>query len=293
MLDISVAVLGSGMTGLLAAKACDDIGVRMLEIFDFQRQNPRAGLHYLHDNCGMKLREGYVFNYVMGLEPGIDPYRAYSEKVYGNQAPENNSLKNLPCFSRVYSMFEAYGRLTTFFRWSMITGLSLDDIDYDEIADICRSYDLVISAIPASKVFPEGAFPSEKVGIEKGLPLNLVSRELPDNFVVYNIDKNEDWYRASKVFGMAYTEVIGEGDFQVTKVLDGVYENPYPNLLPVGRNGAWKKGLLAHEVYYQVLDHLRGRCRHGRQEFVGQHVEDPRPVQRAGAWQEDGGADTG
>jgi len=257
MHTISVAVLGSGMTGLLAAKACKDAGVRLLEIFNLQRENPRAGLHYLHDNCGMKLREAYVFNYVMGLEPGVDPYRAYSEKVYGEQAPNKNSLVNLPCFSRVYSMREAHMKLWNHFRWEFIEGLTMDDIGHSEISDLCKEHDLVISAIPAPRVFPDGLFPSEKVGIEKGLPLNLVSRELPDNFVVYNIDKNEDWYRASKVFGMAYTEVTGGGDFQVTKVLDGEYVNPYSNLLPVGRNGAWKKGLLAHEAYYQVLDYLR------------------------------------
>ena len=59
---MSVAIIGAGMTGLLAAKACMDKGI-MPTILSATKPNPGHGVRYLHDNCGLPLKPMYALRH--------------------------------------------------------------------------------------------------------------------------------------------------------------------------------------------------------------------------------------
>lgn len=251
---MKIAVLGSGITGLLAAKACIDCSINnKMAIFDIQRENPRAGLHYLHDNCNLPLKESYIQNIVIGIDKDsqLSPDYYYSVKLYDGKT-SSTSISTLQAYSKVYNMLEAYNVLHNSLAHLFVNcnNLTLN------VLNLCKTFDLVISTIPVNNIIPDGNYPSKMISVSYGLPVDLMLYNpiLSENFTVYNVDPNAEWYRASKVFGVTYTEFVDEniGDMKVTKVMDGTYENPIKNLVLIGRNGKWKKEEMAHHAYWEV-----------------------------------------
>lgn len=255
-----IAILGAGISGLLAAKACVDNGFEDIAIIDKDINQAKVGegLHYLHDNCGLLLDPQYLLNMVVGLKPGKDPSEQYARKIFNRGIPPTNSMQKLPCFTRIYDMRQAHQLL-----WERYKNVLFEtDVLADDLPSICRNFEVVISTIPTPIILPQGQYPCEIVYGKYGLPQNILGLESSEHITVYNVNEDEDWYRCSRVFGMEFTEVLKGGDFKLTKVLDGTYRNPYKNLILAGRYGQWKRGVLAHQVYYQVSGTLKTTLTH-------------------------------
>ena len=246
---MEVAILGAGMTGLLAAKALSELDIDFL-IFDKnpeQATSVKQGLHYLHDNCGLELEPNIVHNYVIGYNPGEKmPHEVYSEKL---GTPLNNSLVDLPAYNIIYDFNMAYHMLYAMFsRKIRNVTIGPEMLEY-----LLSKPDYTISTIPLCILFPEADCKFVEVQASRGKPPGLDGvMNFEENFVIYNLDKEDAWYRYSKIFGVEWAEVVEGGDFTIKKVVDTDFESPYDNIILLGRWGQWKRKFLAHHAYYEI-----------------------------------------
>lgn len=262
----TVAILGTGMAGLLAGKAVLELGMQPVLYDRDYSKKPLKGLHYMHDNCGMELPVLYINNYIVADDsrPDLTVGERYCLKVFGeiNETAKNNSIMTLPPSEEVYCMHTAYNQLYDMmyqhFHYEPV------DLTTETVWDLTDEFDAVVSTIPLNIVFPHMACKSEQVYCSQNFPQSLVNSELSQNCVVYNINENESWYRASRVAGTSWTEFVGKPEevpcFPINKLItEGVdveYVFQETGIILGGRYGTWNRKELAHDVYYRVLGFL-------------------------------------
>lgn len=259
----TIAILGTGMAGLLAGKAVLDLGMQPV-LFDREYSKKQLkGLHYLHDNCGMDLPLIYIQNYIVddGTRQDLTIGERYCLKVFGeiNETAKNNSIMTLPTTEEVYCMHTAYNQLYDLlqqhFHYEPV------DLTTQMVKDLSEEFDGVESTIPLKVVFPDTKCQSEIVYCSQKFPKSLINSELSQNCVVYNVNENEVWYRASRVAGVSWTEFVGEPDgvpcFPINKLItEGINVDKVFNdtgIILGGRYGTWNRKELAHDIYYRVL----------------------------------------
>ena len=241
------AIFGAGITGLLAAKAINDSG-GSFKIFDKSAPSQdSAGLHYLHRNCGLPLEKATICNVLVGAKSGVDPAEIYGRKIFGAEVQPSNSLMRLPAYNTIYDIRAAKDMLLEQYGGCV----ELTNINRDVAKVVCAEFDYVISTIPAFCLF-DGHFPRQGIYVSKSIPTGTGIPELFENFSMYNVGERDHWCRASRVFGQEYTESATSGEQMIYKVIDGIFENPFDNMMLVGRYGAWKRNYLAHMAYYDV-----------------------------------------
>jgi hypothetical protein len=248
-----VAILGAGMSGMVAAKALDDMSIGF-DIYDKLETNvsQQKGLHYLHGDVGLGLQPHRVKNFVTrDVKQQMPDYYTYSVKVWGAPIVLNNSMRNLPEDTIVYNFGEAYTMLSKKYDARIIK------LEYKPgmLSAFQSDYDLVISTLPLSIMFPEYKCESKTVWVKDQMPENV---ELNDFTVMYNIVEGVPWYRCSKIFGQVYTEYVDRQDdcFPVHKIITcKELQNDYIRLimnqrvLLVGRFAEWNRKRLAHQIY--------------------------------------------
>jgi len=249
---MKVAILGSGMSGLIAAKALVDEGIYDFNIYDkcVANVSQQKGLHYLHGSCNIPLDPHRLENLVVKPDNITEDISVqYSKKIWGNDKVLNNSLVNLLAETTVYNFRQAFEILMKRFE----NKIQKVNVNRDMIHMFQQEYDLIISTIPLQVLYPEAICESEVVYASEGLPDGL---ELKDFTVMYNLDMNVPWYRASKVFGQTYTEFVGAHPtaIPIRKIktqtsidVQQVFEDGH--LLLVGRFAEWNRKRLVHEVY--------------------------------------------
>lgn len=252
----NVCILGTGIAGLLAAKAAEETGAEVT-LYD---QNPgnsgRTGLHYLHDPCGLDLSPINVYNIILYDETkNTKPHMQYARKL---KIPKENSLMDLQRKVEAYSMQEAYRAI-----WDRFQDRAEERvIEPRDLKKLIVENDWVISSIPLNCIVSTVAcmFLEYKAfrGQPKGLGIGSIDKSY--NIVVYNTDENYDWYRYSRIEGVEWTEGLTKGEFTVIKPINVNFKVPYKNLILTGRWGRWQRGVLAHESYYQVKKALGGKA---------------------------------
>ncbi len=129
------------------------------------------------------------------------------------------------------------------------------------IEENANEFKAIISTIPLPALCKgDHHFASVKVSIAQECILNGT----PDNTIVYDGSKDRSWYRCSRIADIGGTE-WGQGlrrpppiGGPLRTVAKPIRHNCdcWPNLITVGRYGAWKKGLLAHDGFYGTLKAL-------------------------------------
>lgn len=262
----TVAILGTGMAGLLAGKAVLELGMQpVLFDMDYSKKTLK-GLHYLHHHCNMELPLIHINNYIIddGAYPEMSIGERYCQKVFGevNETARNNSITTLQPSETVYCMQTAYNTLYE----AMQQHFHYEEVKVtkDFAMQCAEEFDAVVSTIPLNILFPDAKCKSEQVWCSQNFPKTLVNHELSQNCVVYNVNEDESWYRASRVAGTTWTEFVEKPEdvacFPVNKIvtedisLEDVFEQT--GIILGGRYGAWNRKELAHDIYYRVLKFL-------------------------------------
>jgi hypothetical protein len=247
---LSIAILGCGPAGLLAAHACARAGVEF-NIYSVKRKSPISGAQYLHkpipgihNNQGP---DGHIAYAKTGTREG------YARKVYGNPDAPVSWDKFEEGLYAAWSMQQTYD-----FLWDEFS----KDIEHITIspkfcADLVRVEDIVISSIPAPAICMSAnhRFHQTTVYLRDGDP---TYEEAPmDNSIIYNGVPNVPWYRASNLFGHRSVE-FGNKVRGAQRGMKPTGHNCdcQPEVLRIGRFGRWERGVLAHDGFDRTVAYL-------------------------------------
>jgi hypothetical protein len=249
----TVAVLGCGPAGLLAAEAVGQCGYSV-EIYSQKKKSPISGAQYLHEAIpGVTTSaDAFAIEYQkLGDRAG------YATKVYGHPDapcswdlfPEGTVL--------AYPLHVVYDRL-----WEKWSGaIRQAELTPEGVEELCAphgdgfDYDRVISAVPLTAI-------CQRLHQHKFAWANIYVTDhawagVAEDTIVYNGELSDHWYRSSRLWGHEYTEstIATPTSAPGRKPLWNTCDC-HPRVLRVGRFGTWKKNKLVHHAYQEVKDAL-------------------------------------
>lgn len=247
--DADVIVLGCGPAGLLAAHAAQSVGMNVA-IVSKKVRSSLQGAQFLHQfipGLTPPQPDAVIDVRKMGTKEG------YATKVYGDpSAPV--SWDNYDGPTPAWNLLYAYDQL-----WETWKDRIYDHNVDEDMMEWVSDYNHVISSVPLpvlAKAYgdADATFEFQDVHISTGLKVMLAPQ-----VVVYNGQPEDEWYRASRLFGWGSMEYPKEG--QNTKLIRKPLrstgtEEIYPWVLRVGRYGRWEKPVLAHHAYTAVMEHF-------------------------------------
>lgn len=271
-MSLSIGILGCGPSGLLAAHAANQLGFTptILSIKQPSRQYGAQWLHAPIHGVTNRSPDGEVKYHLRGSS------LVYGRKVYGAQKVSSSFGQFVGDgeVQEAWDLRNAYKKL-----WRMYEG-QISNYVFDpgsmKILIGSQMFDYCISTIPASEI----CYMRESIHSFKYQPAWVTPRSpapvpgqprLPDgdeDFVVYNGEDTEPWYRTSSVFGHTTTE-YPYVDFEEAPDVPGAFLIKKPletdcncwrdSVLKAGRYGQWKKGVLTHHVYEESLEYLQNK----------------------------------
>lgn len=250
----TVGVLGCGPAGLLAAHGVGMAG-QPLSVHSQPVKSVQGGAQFLHQAIpGLTDTEPhYRIKYeLLGTSIG------YREKVYGLEGgtnPDFVSMDNVhdQQMQDVWDLGLVYEDLWEAFGFAVNEA----EINGKWMAEHGNEFKLIISTIPkpALCIDPRHKFEAQTIYIDPVVPTHLAP-----NTIVYNGEPSPSWYRASRIGeagGTEYSERTpappGVERFPVKKPIRTDCDC-WPNVLHVGRYGAWKKGILVHHAYEAAVE---------------------------------------
>jgi len=261
MLQKKIAVFGTGPAGLAVGWAALRKNYRVRFFSKDFNKSVLNGCQYLHAEIpGIPDRykvECCDINY--RLVGTVDGYR---RKVYGPEYDGTVSPMELSGIHKAWDIRATYNAL-----WDLIIDspyidrITQADISHEWIAETWHymmqgRYDMVISTIPAPALCNgKHAFTSRKIrAVGYELPAeqqNIMSEVVCDGTM------DNSWYRQASVFGYRTIEWPGYEDVVHNKVV--TVRKPvshectcYPDIIRLGRYGAWRKGILVHHVFQEA-----------------------------------------
>ena len=270
----TVAILGCGPAGLMAAHACALSGVRHA-VFSKPQHSVLGGAQFLHSPIpGLtdQLPEAVV-NYCV-----IGDAATYQAKAYGQgHQPSFVSFDNVLNRSTqpAWNLVSAYSKLWDAYEKTIndftVKAEHMTDGTFDQ-------FDLVISSIPRpflckqQSSSPADQMPNGHVFNYQTIKIMPGQCFVPDSWhggpsnmhIFYNGSPDQSWYRSCNLWGYRFTEFGGH--------LSLPYQDMVParkplthncdchsdtdKLMFVGRYGKWQKGVLAHTAYFETRNLL-------------------------------------
>jgi hypothetical protein len=252
-----IAVLGCGPTGLAAAQACSQAGHRV-DIYSRMTKSKLYGSQYLHEPIpGLDYPEAPV-SLMYRLDGAMDGYR---RKVYGPDYSGPVSPSDYEGEHKAWDIRWTYDELWEKF-FNQIR--NVNSIHPRDVLHLQRDYVLVINTIPRTQICftPEHVFDGQPIWAMGDAPgIQSVPIECDDNTVVCSGRPCDDWYRISNIFGYKTVEwSYNQRPKHNGRPLNAAVVhkplktncNCFPQVLHVGRFGAWRKGVVVHHAYHEV-----------------------------------------
>ena len=248
-----VAILGCGPAGLMVAHAAQ-MSDWALQIYSKKQKSQLHGAQYLHQSipkidCGGPNQVSYK------LRGTPEEYR---RKVYGEVWDGTVSPEDFMEEHSAWDLRSAYDWLWKQFEpWIVHCDLGLQGYAFNH-----QQYDLIISTVPRTAWDDDNSH-FERIQIwalgDKDPDGGLASQ--PDFTVVCDGTDLCNWYRSAKIFGRSTLEWPYKplwlkppmhGAVIVTKPLRYT-GNSAPDFIHLGRYGAWEKGILTSDVFFQAM----------------------------------------
>lgn len=254
-----VIILGAGISGMLAAWACEQRG-RSFTIVDRGPLEilPRLvrGCVYLHEPCGLNevIRSQILHTSVLPY-PGAESAwwsRIYHHKIWGERAYEPNSIDKYVGEAVIWSMNDALAYLYSCYR----DYVDIREVDWIQVRawlDLGRK---VISTIPLGALFPSIPRIGQSLWIWQAA---MPGEQGSFAYTTYNVDPDVAWYRMSTMFGHLSVEFCQEPEGlsaarfkKIVSVDMRDLDRLHPHLLFTGRWARWQRGFLSHMAYEAV-----------------------------------------
>jgi hypothetical protein len=261
--QLNVAIIGIGPSGLAAALAVENNGGKARLFSKNLAKSPLYGCQYLHAPLpGFLDVPRTTIKYETRGEPD-----AYRRKVYGGSWDGQVSPEEYAGDHEAWDLRETYRLLYRHFievDRLAFTPLSVSPARLSEAADWLRTeFDLIISTAPTTALCgrpEEHTFNSQQIyaagdAPDRGLYCPI---ETPDDTIICNGEESPSWYRASRVFGYSTVEWPGRRQppmENVVPVNKPLWTNCdcFPWIDRLGRFGSWRKDVLVHDVYDQMM----------------------------------------
>jgi len=246
----SIAIVGCGPSGLLAAHAVHKLGV-MPVIYATEKKPSRLwGAMYLHESI-----EGLTNERPDALITILKDGTAegYAKKVYGDADHPVSWHHFSEGDSPMWSLRVAYERL-----WMMYKNrIRSREINHIGLHELTQEFSAVICTAPKPRFCLQ---PDKHLFTSQPIWIRVVNNKyLEGNLMAYNGREEIPWYRMSHIDNILSFEYAAKPPFQ--GLLEGKkpIENNcdcWPTVLWTGRFGSWTKGVLTHHVFNQVHDAL-------------------------------------
>lgn len=254
----TVAILGCGPAGLMAAHAVGLAG-RPLSLHSRPQKSVLGGAQYLHSSVPMLTGarpDFYVTNRLMGSPAqykykvyGIDPM-TIPTRVSADAVTDGETFG-------VWDLNKVYDTL-----WNAnVHAINEADINPDWLDKHSNEFELIISTVPRY-LLCRGMhqFKAQDIWIQPG-PAAFI----PEGEVHYNGESSPAWYRASNINGSGGIEWSTNGPRPPVEGLVRVSKplvtncDCFPEVWKVGRYGEWRKGVLTHDAFWNLLPDLKKR----------------------------------
>jgi hypothetical protein len=255
---MNVAILGCGPSGLLAARAADVRGHKV-DLYSRKVKSEINGAMFMHASIpGISdVAPEFMIDIIKsGVREG------YAENVYGDPSHPVSWDKFEGGPFPAWDLRAAYDKL-----WERWEGRILSiEITQAILLSLIETYDKVISTVPANAIcaLPDvHRFDSQRIWIER-MEGGLIERVNDDNLMYYNGYTRDGkygmigppWYRYCQINGLRSWEYARppSGDSIADSMVEGYKPTGtncdcWPQIMKLGRFGAWQKQVLTHHVY--------------------------------------------
>ena len=257
--EVKAVILGCGPAGLAAASAAVSLGYEVVIISKTSAPSQQYGCQYLHAPIpGYEDAASVRVSYSLTGTP-----EQYRKKVYGEAWQGKVSPEDFVGEHDAWDIRETYARMWVDLIGSLRIPIIYNDASPSRVAELRNRIrhirpDRIISTIPAPSLCV-----NNHTFTGHGIWANgtTASQELADNSIICDGTASRPWYRVSNVFGYRTTEWSKPPPhfYNAAPVMKPLVTDCdcWPEMLRVGRYGAWRKSALVHEVYPAVTEALK------------------------------------
>lgn len=262
-MEMKVAILGCGPTGMFVAHAMAQLG-HDFTIYSKKRRSEMFGAQYLHQPIpGLTESDPITIDYQ--LHGTFDGYRG---KVYSGQAVDSVSPQSLIGQHNAWDIREAYYKAWELYSGNIVDTRGSDYIDARWVRNelVWNNHHVVISTIPAYHLCHDSThkFDSARILAIGDAPERGKWApdwfDCPDSTVICNGDPYTLWYRQSNIYGYRTIEWPASAQIDGAAIVDKPIRTDCDcfeySIIRVGRYGKWQKGYLTHHAYYQMMGAL-------------------------------------